>query len=128
MAVAQQGTTTTGTANATSGTSSSVTISTGAGNLGVLVFTYHEAAAGNISSITWNGGAQGLTLIDRQAGSSFSHVECWKLVNPTTATGTFSFSKASAATNQFGWAIYVLEGCDQTTFNRSAAKATAASG
>jgi hypothetical protein len=128
MAVAQQGSTVTGTANATTGTSSSFTISTGAGSLGLLVFTYHEAAGGAVSSVTWNGGAQALTKIDSQSGSSFSHVECWKLVNPTTATNTVSIVKASAASNQFGWAIYVLEGCDQTTFNRTAAKATAASG
>lgn len=103
-----------------------VTISAGAGNRLLLVFSSHEDSTGAVSGMTWNGTA--LTKFDSSNATTWTRTEGWYLKAPATGTFNVVANKASFGNNHWGIAIYVLEGVDQTTTFRTVGKGSADTG
>lgn len=116
MAITLQATPVTNGSNLVQSTlTQSFTVSAGSNMVLVVAAVAEDGGLHDATGVTWNGTA--LTSLIRRVGTSFANVELFILKAP--ATGTFNIVGTWDAAGRHGLIIFVLEGVDQTTTNRT---------
>jgi len=95
-------------------TNSAFTVASNSNRILVVSAGRFDAAGGDISGVTWNGGAESFTRAVFEDDTLSSRSEIWYLINPTATTADI-VTTWNATTGRRGAGVYSYYNVDQTT-------------